>query len=152
MRGFDEDVWNRGELLDIWICNRCLHERIVKYGVVLRSIRLKFTQSELASELKPRLLATGDTFLAKASYNTTWGVGVCNNKALNMYNGGKDWHGHNLLGEAIMGMRTKLIRAEEENRENEMDVDPESTVVEELWFLRETGLIYPLSNGNNHVT
>lgn len=57
-------------------------------------------------KLKQLLVETGNAELVEASpYDRVWGVGVDVRAAMNKQN----WNGQNLLGKALMDVRTQLI-------------------------------------------
>ncbi|KAG8706539.1 hypothetical protein FRC08_000993 [Ceratobasidium sp. 394] len=90
---FDDDIWKR--------------ERM---NIVIRGTYLKFIQNE---DLKNQLLATGDKELVEASpRDRVWGVGFGAKQAPVKR---ANW-GANLLGKALMEVRER-IRKEEENSE-----------------------------------
>lgn len=65
----------------------------IKYGIMLTALRAKFGQSKSLGEL---LLETGDEELIEDSpYDYIWGCGA-------------DGSGQNLLGKALMEIRTEL--------------------------------------------
>ena len=75
-----------------------------KFDIVVNANYLKFTQDETLKEL---LLDTGDKTIVEASpYDTIWGIGLScdDDKILDESN----WQGENLLGKAIMKVRTRL--------------------------------------------
>ena len=64
-----------------------------------------FTSKTWSSELKAKLLATGEKILVEASpYDKIWGIGF--NKSNALVNKSK-W-GQNLLGKVLMEVRNKL--------------------------------------------
>lgn len=84
---FNEELWNDNRL-----------------DIVIKGNLLKFSQNE---DLKAKLLATGDKILVEGSpYDKIWGVGLKYDdpKILNDAN----WKGLNLLGKALMAVRSKL--------------------------------------------
>lgn len=90
VRGFDKDVW----------AANCLH-------IVANGCELKFSQSK---ECKAVLLGTGDKMLVEsAPRDRIWGIGMgkSNPKRLDP----NCWNGENLLGEALMIARERLIAA-----------------------------------------
>ncbi|KAG9192872.1 hypothetical protein G6011_11606 [Alternaria panax] len=88
VRGFDEKVWDK-----------------CKLEIVTQGTYHKFTISEDAENLSRMLLATGERELVEASpYDRIWGVGFAERHAeKNRYR----W-GQNLLGRALMNIRTRL--------------------------------------------
>ena len=84
---YNQDVWDKH-----------------KFDIVVNANYLKFTQDETLKEL---LLDTGDKTIVEASpYDTIWGIGLScdDDKILDESN----WQGENLLGKAIMKVRTRL--------------------------------------------
>jgi len=76
----------------------------VKRDVVYMGNWLKFTQND---DLKKMLLDTGDKLIVEASpYDLIWGIGLSAGEAKNTPQ--EDWLGQNLLGLAIMEVRTDL--------------------------------------------
>jgi ribA/ribD-fused uncharacterized protein len=87
--GYDDNVWNG------------LRQIIVYEGLLA-----KFSQNE---ELKEKLLATGNAILAEAAVkDKIWGIGLSMND-MNRFDREK-WRGQNLLGYALMMVRSKLSR------------------------------------------
>jgi len=87
IKGFDPEIWDNNKLGIVW------------YGNFL-----KFSQH---SDLKERLLLTGDRILAEASpIDLIWGVGLksFDDNILDI----KNWKGKNLLGEVLMSIRDIL--------------------------------------------
>ena len=86
--GFDPNAWNE-----------------VKLDVVIQGNRLKFTQNQ---DLKELLLDTGKRILAEASpYDRVWGIGLSENDPDSENQ--EQWRGKNLLGKALMIVRSELI-------------------------------------------
>ena len=90
VRGFDASIWDRHKIGIVWYANY-----------------LKFTQH---SDLKLRLIATGDRTLAEASpYDLVWGIGfrASDDEATKE----EMWRGQNLLGQTLMSVRevVKLV-------------------------------------------
>lgn len=82
---------------DTWVKHR---EDIVTKGTLL-----KFTKPVNDEGLKEKLLATGDQDIVEASpYDRIWGIGFTEKHADDVRD---DW-GLNLLGKAIMVVRTQL--------------------------------------------
>ncbi|KAF1955570.1 DUF1768-domain-containing protein [Byssothecium circinans] len=76
------------------------------YGIVIEACRLKFTESEFASELRAQLLATGNAEILEASRtDRRWGIGLTIKQAME-HNG--PWPGQNLLGRALQETRQWL--------------------------------------------
>ncbi|MEV5706274.1 NADAR family protein [Actinoallomurus sp. NPDC052274] len=87
VRGFDEDVWSEH-----------------RYGLVVAANEAKFGQH---SGLRNFLLATGDRVLVEASpYDTVWGIGLSASQPEAARPSA--WRGLNLLGFALMDVRTAL--------------------------------------------
>lgn len=87
--GYDDNVWNG------------LRQIIVYEGLLA-----KFSQNE---EMKEKLLATGNVILAEAAVkDKIWGIGLSMND-VNRFDREK-WRGQNLLGYALMMVRSKLGR------------------------------------------
>lgn len=87
VKGFNESTWNQH-----------------KFNIVVNGNLFKFSQNE---DLKKQLLETGDKILVEGSpYDKIWGVGLKwdDPKILDE----KNWQGENLLGKALMEVRTKL--------------------------------------------
>ena len=73
-----------------------------KYDIMKRGLIEKFSQN---TELKKALLDTNDAILVEASpYDTIWGIGLGEKDAKI-----KKWRGENLLGKALIDVRTILI-------------------------------------------
>jgi len=84
---YNQDVWDKH-----------------KFDIVVNANYLKFTQDETLKEL---LLDTGDKTIVEASpYDTIWGIGLScdDDRVLDE----SKWKGENLLGKAIMKVRTRL--------------------------------------------
>jgi len=76
----------------------------VAYNVVARGNFYKFTQNE---DLKDFLLATGDKILVEASpIDKIWGIGLSAKSA--GIEDERNWRGQNLLGRALMEVRTAI--------------------------------------------
>ena len=72
-----------------------------KYEIMKTGLIEKFLQN---TELKKALIDTNDAILVEASpYDTIWGIGLCEKDAKT-----KKWRGDNLLGKALMDVRTIL--------------------------------------------
>ena len=72
--------------------------------VVFEGLYAKFSQND---ELKEKLLATGEDFLAEAAVNDTiWGIGLSMTDE-NRFHMDK-WKGQNLLGFSLMEVRNRL--------------------------------------------
>lgn len=87
VKNFSEDKWNK-----------------YKYKLVLRGNKLKFSQNKLLAD---RLKETGSKVIVEASpYDKIWGIGISANVAVNMPV--DKWPGLNLLGKALMEVRSYL--------------------------------------------
>lgn len=87
VKGFNESIWNQH-----------------KFDIMVKGLLLKFEQNE---SLKKQLLATGDKILVEGSpYDRIWGVGIHYSSELILDE--KNWKGENLLGKALMEVRSKL--------------------------------------------
>lgn len=90
VRNYDNQVWNG-----------------IRQIVVYEGLLAKFGQN---SELKQKLLATGDALLAEAEeYDSIWGIGLAMEDENNQNPAA--WNGQNLLGFALMQVRNKLSQA-----------------------------------------
>lgn len=88
VRGFDSAVWEKHRVT-----------------VVLRGNEAKFGQNEA---LRNYLLSTGDKILVEASpYDEIWGVGLSESDP--RITDPRQWRGLNLLGFALMEVRTGLV-------------------------------------------
>lgn len=86
VKNFDDKIW-----------------KARRYEIMKNVLRAKFSDAGL----RQLLLSTGNRTLVEASpYDRTWGIGLSTNdpKALNPNN----WRGSNLLGKALMEIRTEL--------------------------------------------
>ena len=73
-----------------------------KYDIMKRGLIEKFSQN---IHLKKALLDTNNAILVEASpYDTIWGIGLNETDAKI-----KKWRGENLLGKALMEVRTKFL-------------------------------------------
>lgn len=78
----------------------------MRYQVAIDGLTLKFTQNK---ELREALLSTGSLVLVEASGNDAiWGIGVSKSEAEKVSNVEWDWPGQNLLGQALMEVRSKI--------------------------------------------
>ena len=78
----------------------------IKEDVVYKGNMAKFTQNE---DLRRALLETGDATLAEASpYDAIWGIGRKASERLAQVP--EKWKGTNLLGKALMRVRTELSK------------------------------------------
>lgn len=78
---------------------------IHKYGVMVSALRHKFTQNP---ELAKVLRNTGSTTIAEASpIDKIWGIGLSESSAKK----GVGWQGENLLGKALMQVRSEFPTA-----------------------------------------
>ena len=90
VRNYDNQVWNG-----------------IRQIVVYEGLLAKFGQN---SQLKQKLLATGDALLAEAEeYDSIWGIGLAMEDENNQNPAA--WNGQNLLGFALMQVRNKLSQA-----------------------------------------
>ena len=79
----------------------------VRYDVLKTGVYAKFSQNP---ELKQMLLSTGDAILAEASpYDAIFGIKLAAKDAVKTLQ--KDWPGSNLLGKALMEVRSELKSA-----------------------------------------
>lgn len=84
---FDADTWENA-----------------RYGILKAGLSAKFGQNE---KLKAALLATGNAILAEASpYDDIFGIKLSADAA--KQSSPKNWPGRNLLGKALMEVRTEL--------------------------------------------
>lgn len=87
IKGFNEDIWNK-----------------CKFEIVVNGNYLEFSQNK---EMKNILLGTGTREIVEASpKDFIWGIGFNENNAKNV---DKSKWGLNLLGKALMQVRSKLI-------------------------------------------
>ena len=87
VKGYNDQVWNG-----------------VRQIIVYEGLKAKFSQD---SELKSQLLATGDDILAECAVkDRIWGIGL-SMKDPDRFDMSK-WRGTNLLGFALMKVRSKL--------------------------------------------
>lgn len=78
----------------------------VRYNIMVDVNFFKFFQNE---NLKKELLDSGDKIIVEASpYDKIWGVGLMEDNPLILND--KNWQGENLLGKALMDVRS-LIRS-----------------------------------------
>ena len=85
VKNFDENIWKEN-----------------RYQIMSQGIYYKFSQNE---ELKQLLVRTADAIIAEASpTDRIWGIGLSIEDAVD----GKKWKGLNLLGKALMDIRTRL--------------------------------------------
>jgi len=87
VNNFNQEIWDQN-----------------KFQIMVDIFKLKFSQNQ---ELKTLLLSTGDALLVEASpFDNIWGIGLneYDAKRKNM----KDWPGENLLGKALMEVRSFL--------------------------------------------
>ena len=86
VKNFDENIWNQH-----------------KYKIMLDGLRLKFSQNP---SIKRILLKTNTKNLYEASpYDKIWGIGYDAKNALNV---DESKYGENLLGKALMELRTEF--------------------------------------------
>jgi ribA/ribD-fused uncharacterized protein len=87
VKNFNDDVW-------------ATH----KYNIMINGLMLKFIQNET---IKQKLINTGNKTLYEASkFDKIWGIGYY---AIDAVNTPKHKFGQNLLGNALMHVRTELI-------------------------------------------
>jgi len=85
VKNYDEAVWNS-----------------VRYDIMKKAIYEKFAQDP---NLLSKLASTGDKILVEASpFDKIWGIGYTKDKAIQK----KDKWGQNLLGKALMEVRSQL--------------------------------------------
>lgn len=76
----------------------------LRYAYMFKGLMFKFSQNP---KLRQLLLDTGDQPLAEASpYDRIWGIGMSAAEAKNLEP--SQWKGQNLLGKALMEIRTQL--------------------------------------------
>ena len=79
----------------------------VRLGYMAHVNLMKFSQN---TEFADTLLGTGDRILVEASpYDKIWGVGLAVDSPL--ITDKANWKGRNLLGEALMTVRSLLVKA-----------------------------------------
>jgi ribA/ribD-fused uncharacterized protein len=84
VKNFDEDVWVKS-----------------RYNIMRSGLFYKFHQN---TQLRKKLLSTGDDYLAEASpYDYVWGIGMSAGRAKSTPR--YYWKGLNLLGRALMEVR-----------------------------------------------
>lgn len=89
VKGFDVNVWDQNKL-----------------SIITQGNYLKFSQNK---KLKDQLLKTGTKILVEGSpYDKIYGVGLKWDNPLILDE--KNWKGQNLLGKALMDVRSKLSR------------------------------------------
>ncbi|KAJ4344686.1 uncharacterized protein N0V89_012430 [Didymosphaeria variabile] len=110
VKPFDKDLW-----------------QTESFHVVTSATWLKFTKSEAAKELKPQLLATGKRLLAEASpRDKIWGIGLNVEQAKSRKP--SDWTGRNLLGQALMFVRDRVVAdLDEQNVTREQGEESKTT-------------------------
>lgn len=89
VKNYDENIWNE-----------------LRYDIMKKGIYEKFKQN---NDIKEKLLLTKDKILVEASpHDKIWGIGLDehNAKIINPSN----WKGLNLLGKALMEVRTELYK------------------------------------------
>lgn len=87
VQNFDQGLWD-----------------VHKLAIVTKGNLAKFSQN---ASLQQKLLSTGENIIAEASpYDKIWGIGMDVQKAKKSPK--KEWPGHNLLGKALMDVRSKL--------------------------------------------
>ena len=86
VKNFNQQVWDN-----------------VKYNIMKNGLNLKFSQNK---NLKKKLLDTGNCNIYEASpYDKIWGIGLSEVRAKNT---NKTKYGQNLLGKALVDVRTQL--------------------------------------------
>jgi ribA/ribD-fused uncharacterized protein len=86
IRNFDANTWDQD-----------------KFDIVVQGNRLKFNQNP---KLMERLLQTGSKILVEASpYDKIWGIGLNPHQAVKV--DPSQWQGENLLGKALMVVRSE---------------------------------------------
>lgn len=76
----------------------------IKYSIMIDALTLKFSQNP---KLKKKLLETNDKILVEGSpYDGIWGVKLRFDDPLILDE--KNWQGQNLLGKALMEVRSRL--------------------------------------------
>ncbi len=92
VKNFDETLWNAH-----------------KYDIVVKGNLYKFSQNQ---DLKTFLLSTENRILVEASpYDHIWGIGLAADAA--EANDPNKWRGENLLGFALMEVRSQLLSNEQ---------------------------------------
>lgn len=85
--GYDDKVWSA-----------------IRYDVVKQALYLKFTQNDKLAE---KLKGTGNAILCEcAVHDKIWGIGLSMRDPNRLYK--SKWKGTNLLGKALMEVRTML--------------------------------------------
>ena len=111
VKNFTDEAWNS------------VREEIVRRGTYLKftnavteegfSLGTGKDEPPLRGSLREMLLATGDREIVEASpYDAIWGIGLAAKNAEGM----RDEWGLNLLGKALMEVRTKLREEEEKKK------------------------------------
>jgi predicted NAD-dependent protein-ADP-ribosyltransferase YbiA (DUF1768 family) len=118
VKNFNDATWDKSRLLRVWgwRCVKSANVWIDKFDIVVQGNMHKFTLCEDAENMRKWLLATGDRELVEASpMDRIWGVGFAAKDA------GANRHrwGQNLLGKALMVVRTRL--REEEAKEKKIE-------------------------------
>ncbi|KAI1402104.1 hypothetical protein F4819DRAFT_295831 [Hypoxylon fuscum] len=127
VQNFDEAVWERERERVVREGNWC------KFSLPVRPKSGEVTEGGgtegKQTELRDRILATGDSVLAEASpFDRVWGIGF---KAENARQNRKKW-GPNLLGKCLMEVREQL-RREDEEKERASKGGEEEHVPAFLW-------------------
>lgn len=92
----------------------CFDENKWLKNIINISFAVVFAKFNSNSELKQKLIDTGERIIAEtAEYNTFWGIGMDRNNINNQYP--TYWKGFNLLGWTLMEVRKKLISENSEN-------------------------------------
>jgi hypothetical protein len=89
VNNYDDTIWSK-----------------IRYNIVVKGNYAKFSQND---NLKKILLDTNNAILAEANpYDRLWGVGLAKENS-DIHNPTK-WRGQNLLGQALMEVRTQLSK------------------------------------------
>jgi ribA/ribD-fused uncharacterized protein len=89
VKGYDDELWSK-----------------VSYDIMVEGLRYKFRQNR---KLARALLATyGEELAEAAKYDKKWGIGLTPKQARD----GAKWNGQNLLGKALMQVRSELLGEE----------------------------------------
>lgn len=79
-----------------------------KYNIVKTAVKAKFSQND---DLRNMLIGTYDSVLAEASpFDGVWGIKLTADQAKNIPE--TEWPGENLLGKALMEVRSELLNKE----------------------------------------
>lgn len=89
IKNYDDAIWNE-----------------VRYDIMVEILRAKFSNPQ-KSLITKELLATGDRIIVEASpYDKIWGVGLSEEDIRILDE--RNWKGYNLLGKALMQVRSEL--------------------------------------------